>query len=356
MTVEKEDWEDLELGGEGYRERFIFSLRHKKVEELHLHHRWEMGKGQEKMRLDLYVKRRMKCSRTRAQKAIEMGAIRLNDRCAKPSSLVRPGDNVKLLLPYPLPPPIEAEKLPLKIVYEDDCLLLIDKAAGMVCHPTLGHRTGTMFQGLLFYFEGLQKKGLLSEEARPGLVHRIDADTTGLLVVAKSKEVLSFLSKQFQRHGVERFYQALVWGRLSSERGVIRYRIGPSLHDGTRWATFPEDSEWGRLAVTHYEVERHFGVATLIKCHLETGRTHQIRLHLAAIGHPLVGDQLYCKELPKVALLPEYAKKRSFLEGIQHHLLHARTLGFIHPCTGEKISFEVDLPEDFRRLLEVLES
>ena len=342
------------LGGEGYKEHFILSLRDKGADELYLHHCWEMGKGQTKMRLDLYVVRRMGCSRTKARKAIEMGAIRLNDELAKVSRFVRAGDHVKLLLPYPLPPPITSEDLSLDIIFEDDDLLLVNKRAGMVCHPTLGHRTGTMFQGLMFHFEELQRKGELEEGIRPGIVHRIDADTTGILVIAKNKDILSQLSAQFKEHSITRFYDALVWGDIKKKKGTISYRIGRSLGDQTQWTTFDNEVD-GRHAITHYEVRERFGLATLVRCRLETGRTHQIRLHFLALGHPLIGDKQYGGlRLPSELSVFRDDPRKSFLESMNRQALHAQFLAFLHPKTQERLSFQVDFPQDFQVLLDLL--
>jgi len=321
-------------------------------QDLYEHHRFVADKGQMPMRLDKFVTMRIEnATRTKVQKGIEMGTVLVNDRVIKSNYQIKPGDVVTVVLPNPpRNPELIAEDIPIDILYEDDDILLVNKAAGMVVHPGYNNYTGTLVNALLFHFKGLPE---YSDEMRPGLVHRIDKDTSGLLLVAKTEEALVFLAKQFFDHSIERKYQALVWGDVVQEQGTIRGNLARDLKDRRLSAVF-EDPEIGKHAVTHYRVLERFGFCTLIECQLETGRTHQIRAHMKHIGHPLFADDSYGgMKIVKQSKLPKYDQ---FIENcfktMPRQALHAMTLGFVHPKSRKSIHFEVPLPDDFRQLLE----
>lgn len=321
-------------------------------QDLYEHHRFVADKGQMPMRLDKFVTMRIEnATRTKVQKGIEMGTVLVNDRIIKSNYQIKPGDIVTVVLPNPpRNPELIAEDIPIDILYEDDDILLVNKAAGMVVHPGYNNYTGTLVNALLFHFKGLPE---YSDEMRPGLVHRIDKDTSGLLLVAKTEEALVFLAKQFFDHSIERKYQALVWGDVVQEQGTIRGNLARDLKDRRLSAVF-EDPEIGKHAVTHYTVLERFGFCTLIECQLETGRTHQIRAHMKHIGHPLFADDSYGgMKIVKQSKLPKYDQ---FIENcfktMPRQALHAMTLGFVHPKSRKSIHFEVPLPDDFSQLLE----
>lgn len=321
-------------------------------QDLYEHHRFVADKGQMPMRLDKFVTMRIEnATRTKVQKGIEMGTVLVNDRIIKSNYQIKPGDVVTVVLPNPpRNPELIAEDIPIDILYEDDDILLVNKAAGMVVHPGYNNYTGTLVNALLFHFKGLPE---YSDEMRPGLVHRIDKDTSGLLLVAKTEEALVFLAKQFFDHSIERKYQALVWGDVVQEQGTIRGNLARDLKDRRLSAVF-EDPEIGKHAVTHYRVLERFGFCTLIECQLETGRTHQIRAHMKHIGHPLFADDSYGgMKIVKQSKLPKYDQ---FIENcfktMPRQALHAMTLGFVHPKSRKSIHFEVPLPDDFSQLLE----
>jgi 23S rRNA pseudouridine1911/1915/1917 synthase len=260
------------------------------------------------------------------------------------------------MLPYPPPPELEPEDIPLDIRYEDEHLMILYKPAGMVCHPSLGHRTGTLVHALLWHFKNLPMR-YDGPEPRPGLVHRIDKDTTGIIAIAKSEFAMAHLSRQFFDRTPDREYQAIVWGDVKEDRGTIDTYITRNPSDRKFYLAVPEgDGDQGKHAITHYEVLERFGVATLVRCKLETGRTHQIRVHMKYIGHTLFGDKDYGGD--KILKGPNTQKYRQFMQNCLDILprqgLHARTLAITHPVTGERLSFESDLPDDMVSLLQRL--
>lgn len=315
-------------------------------QELYEHHRFTVDRGQESMRLDLYLQMRLEgVSRNKVQAAAKAGCVRVNDKETKSSYKVKPKDVITVLLPEP---PHEFELLPEKVdflvVYEDEDVLVVDKPAGLVVHPGVGNWTGTLVNGLLYYFQG--------SEAKPLLVHRIDKDTSGLLLVAKNEDAQVVLAKQFFDHTIERKYNALVWGDFDMDDGTITGNLARSPRD--RRVMDVCDDEHGKHAVTHWHVLERFGYVTLVECVLETGRTHQIRAHMRYIGHPLFSDASYGGD----AILKgtTFTRYRQFVENCfalcPRQALHARILGFEHPRTGKHLHFESPLPEDMHALVE----
>lgn len=321
-------------------------------DELYEHHRITANRKQELLRLDKFLLNRLNSSsRTRIQNAIKAEAVQVNDRPVKSNYRVKPFDVITITLPEP---PQEFKVMPepmdLDIRYEDPELLLVNKPAGMVVHPAFGHWSGTLVNGLAHHLQGLPTGR--NGEVRPGLVHRIDKDTSGLLVIGKSEYAMTHLSNQFFHHTIERTYLALVWGVPKETEGTIRSNIGRSLKDRKVQTVFPEGDQ-GRHAVTHYKVLKTFGKVALVQCNLETGRTHQIRVHMKHIGHPLFGDATYGGDRivygQRTGAYKIFAEKT--LELMPRQALHAKSLGFEHPTSREHLQFEAELPADFVELL-----
>ncbi len=309
-------------------------------------------KGQSLLRLDKFlVAHMMHCSRNRIQAAADSGNILVNGTAAKSSYRVKPFDRIQIVLPYPKREyEIFPEEIPLTIPYEDDDIVIVDKPAGMVVHPGVGNHSGTLVNAMTWHLRNLP---MYSEgNTRAGLVHRIDKNTSGLLVMAKNETALARLSKQFFDHSIQRRYVALVWGNFDTDEGTITGNIGRSPRDRQKMYVFADGSE-GKWAVTHWRVLRRFGYVTLVECRLETGRTHQIRVHMSWIGHPLFNDERYGGD--RILKGTTFSKYRQFIENcfetMPRHALHARLLGFVHPSTGREVCFESDLPDDFRALL-----
>lgn len=320
--------------------------------ELFEHLRIVADKGQAQLRIDKFLMNRVEnTSRNRIQHAIDSGSVRVNEKIIKASYKVKPLDVITVVLPDP-PRDTEVypEDLPLDVVYEDDDVLLVNKAAGMVVHPGYNNYTGTLVNALTFYLQ--QLPSLPGNTGRPGLVHRIDKGTSGLLVIAKNEWAMTYLAKQFFEHSIERKYLALVWGDLT-EAGTVSGYIGRDPRD-RRIMTLVDDPEQGKWSVTHYRVIERFGYVTLIECELETGRTHQIRAHMKSIGHPLFADAAYGGD--KIRKGTVFAKYRQFVDNcfaiISRQALHACSLGFEHPKTKEKCAFEVPLPVDMLAVLD----
>lgn len=320
---------------------------------LYEHYAITADKGQTPLRLDKFLTVRMeKCSRNRIQAAADSGNILVNDKPAKSSYKVKPLDRIRIVMPYPRREvEIVPQEIPLDILYEDDDLLIVDKAAGMVVHPGHGNYEGTMVNALAFH---LARRGIpAGEQTRAGLVHRIDKNTSGILVVAKNEQAHARLAKQFFDHTIERRYVALVWGNFDCDEGTITGHIGRSPRDRQKMFVF-EDGSQGKHAVTHWRVLRRYGYVTLVECRLETGRTHQIRVHMAWQGHPLFNDERYGGD--RILKGTTFAKYRQFVENcfalMPRQALHAQSLGFVHPTTYETIRFESDLPADFRAVLD----
>ena len=314
-------------------------------------------KGQSLLRLDKFLTAHMMhCSRNRIQAAADSGNILVNGVPAKSSYKVKPFDRIQVVLPYPKTEyEIVPEDIPLTIPYEDDDIVLVDKPAGMVVHPGVGNHSGTLVNAMSWHLRTLP---MFSEgNTRAGLVHRIDKNTSGLLVMAKNEQALARLGKQFFDHSIQRRYVALVWGNFEEDEGIITGNIGRSPRERQKMYVFADGSD-GKWAVTHWRVLRRFGYVTLVECRLETGRTHQIRVHRAWIGHPLFNDERYGGD--RILKGTTFSKYRQFIENcfatMPRHALHARLLGFEHPTTHEQVSFESELPADFKALLAKWES
>ncbi len=322
--------------------------------ELYEHYRFEIDKGQSPLRLDKYLATIMRnSSRSKIQSAADEGQLLVNGVAQKASYKVRPGDIVTIVMSRPkYSNELIAEDIPLNIVYEDDDLLIVNKEAGMVVHPGHGNYRGTLVNALTYHLKGTDIVEDGDSDMRAGLVHRIDKNTSGLLVVAKSEKSHTHLAKQFFDHSIKRRYIALVWGNIAEDEGTIVGNIGRSPKDRLKMFVF-EDGSDGKHAVTHYRVLHRFGYVTLVECHLETGRTHQIRIHMSWKGHPLFNDERYGGD--KILKGTTFSKYKQFVENcfsiMPRHSLHAKSLGFVHPTTGEQIHYECDLPEDFMALI-----
>lgn len=315
------------------------------------HFRFEVPKGQLLLRIDKFLMNMIQNStRNKIQNAATSGDIYVNDVAVKSNYKVKPGDVIRILLTHPpYENRIDPEDIPLNIVYEDNALLLINKEAGMVVHPGHGNYTGTLVHALAFHFDNLP----MNSSERPGLVHRIDKDTSGLLVIAKTEAAMTHLAKQFEAKTSEREYIALVWGNVKQDEGTITGNIARHVKDRMQMAVF-EDETIGKPAVTHYKVLERFGYVTLISCKLETGRTHQIRVHLKHIGHTLFNDERYGGHL--ILKGTTFTKYKQFVENcfkiLPRQALHAKTLGFVHPTTGEMMRFDTELPADLSEVIE----
>ncbi|PCJ23092.1 MAG: RNA pseudouridine synthase [Flavobacteriales bacterium] len=320
--------------------------------ELFEHFNFTSDQGQELLRVDKFLMARIpNTTRNKIQKAAIDGHIKVNKKPVKSNYKVKPFDEVTLELPYP-PQEIELipEDIPLDIIYEDDEVLVVNKQAGLVVHPGYGNFTGTLVNGLIFHFENLPKTDVPN---RPGLVHRLDKDTTGIMVVAKTDHALSHLGKQFFDRTSERRYNALVWGDVKEDSGTVEGNVGRSLKNRKVMEVFPEE-DYGKHAVTHYKVLKRYGYVTLIECKLETGRTHQIRIHMKYLGHPLFNDSSYGGD--RILKGTSFSKYKQFINNcfkiLPRQALHAKTLGFEHPKTGKWLNFDSDLPKDMKAVLE----
>lgn len=322
-------------------------------DELYEHFRFVADPGQQPLRVDKYLMNKVEnATRNKIQKAAKDGNIFVNDEAVKSSYKVKPNDVVRVLFTHP---PYEfllvPEDIPINIVYEDEDLLVVNKPAGMVVHPGHGNYSGTLINALTFHFDNLPN----NSSNRPGLVHRIDKDTSGLLVIAKTEDAMTHLAKQFFDKSIEREYVALVWGNVEADEGTIEGNIGRHPKNRLQNTVFQDDeAEKGKPAVTHFKVLERLGYVTLISCRLETGRTHQIRVHMKYIGHTLFNDERYGGE--KILKGTSFTKYKQFVENcfkvLPRQALHARTLGFVHPRTGEAIRLEAPVPEDMELCLE----
>lgn len=322
--------------------------------QLYEHFRFVVDSGQEPLRIDKYMLEKLQhSSRNRIQRAADAGFVHVNDRPVKRNYRVRPGDVVTLMLDRPRhDTSIEAEDIPLDVVYEDSQLMVVNKPAGLVVHPGVGNFTGTLVNALAWHLRDVE--GYDPNDPEVGLVHRIDKDTSGLLVVAKTPDAKTKLGLQFFNKTTHRSYNALVWGNVKDDEGRIEGNIGRDPKDRLRMAVFAPDSGIGKPAVTHYHVIERFGYVTLIECILETGRTHQIRAHMRSIGHPLFADERYGGM--EILRGERSASYRAFVQNCfslcPRQALHARTLGFVHPTTGKQMDFTSEWPEDMRQLIE----
>ena len=324
-------------------------------DELFEHFRVVVDKGQSLLRIDKFLSEKMQnASRNRLQMALDSGSILVNEKPVKPNYKVKPEDVITIVLSYPhRDMELICEDIPLDIIYEDESLLVVNKKAGMVVHPAYGNYKGTLVNALAGHFNpGLIGQALKSETFRPGLAHRIDKNTSGLLVIAKSEDVLNNLSYQFYERTINRHYLALAWGDFKEEEGTITGHVGRNLADRKIMDVFP-DGEHGKYAVTHYKVLERFGYVTLVQCKLETGRTHQIRVHFQHIAHPLFGDFEYGGD--RILRGTTSGKYKAFIENcfqlMPRQALHAKSLGFIHPATNKEMYFEAPIPEDMEAVL-----
>jgi len=308
--------------------------------------------GKKKERLDLFLANCIEnATRTKIQKLIEVDYVKVNGGFVKSSYQVQPRDFVEVVIPIsPRPDKIEPEEIPLEIIFEDEFLLVVNKPAGMVAHPAYANYTGTLVNALLHHSQNLSKQ---NTPERPGIVHRIDKDTSGLLVVAKDDWTHAKLAEQFSKHTTEREYWAVAWGIFKEKRGEINSNIARSKSDRKKFTASKAD---GKTAVTFYEVLKEFDFTSLLKLNLKTGRTHQIRVHLTSIGHPIFGDPTYGgRNISFGSTLPKIKSRvENLLIIMPRQALHAKTLGFFHPRTNEFLRFNSDLPADFKQLLEKL--
>ena len=317
--------------------------------ELYEHYRVVVDKGQSPLRIDKFLFSRIEnASRNKIQNAAKAECILVNGIAVKQNYKIKPQDIISIVMPEP-PRNTEVipQDIPIDIVYEDDDILIVNKAAGMVVHPSYANYDGTLVNALTYY---LNQEG---KGEKPELVHRIDKDTTGLLLVAKNEIAQTKLAKQFYDHSIERRYQALVWGDFDEDEGTINGNLARHPKDRRIVAVYPDGSQ-GRTAITHYKVLERFGYVTLIECTLETGRTHQIRAHLQFIKHPLFGDPTYGGDI--IVKGTTFTKYKQFVTNcfsiLPRQALHAKTLGFIHPTTNKFIQFDSELPDDMKEVLE----
>jgi 23S rRNA pseudouridine1911/1915/1917 synthase len=315
--------------------------------------RYEISDGKRKERVDTFLANSVEnATRTRIQKHIEAGLVTANGKIIKSNYKVSPGDEIVFTLPIaPRPETAEAEDIPLTVVFEDEYLMIINKPAGLVVHPSIGHYTGTLVNALLFHKENLSDFN--DPSTRPGIVHRIDKNTSGLLLIAKDNITHSRLAVQFSSHTIEREYQAVAWGIFKERKGEVQSFITRSKRDRK---LFTMSKDEGKFAHTFYEVVEEFEFASLVSLKLKTGRTHQIRVHLSGTGHPIFGDEVYGgnvirygDQLPKIR-----SRVENLLEIMPRQALHAKTLGFIHPHTKEFLRFDSELPADIQQLIEKL--
>ncbi len=315
--------------------------------EMFEHHRFVTDAGQKQLRIDKFLVNRIEnASRNKIQDAALAGNILVNNKPVKSNYKVKPNDIISIVMEYPRREiEIIPENIPLDIHYEDDYLLVVNKKPGMVVHPGHGNYSGTLVNALAWHLKDLPLFN--SEDPRPGLVHRIDKDTSGLLVIAKTEQAKNNLARQFFDKTTERSYVALVWGNMDEEEGTVTGHIGRSLKDRMQMKVYP-DGEIGKHAVTHYKVLERLGYVTLVQCILETGRTHQIRAHMKYIGHTLFNDERYGgHEILKGTTFTKYKQfVQNCFKVLPRQALHAKSLGFIHPHTGKKMSFDTDIPED----------
>ncbi|HEY4334679.1 MAG TPA: RluA family pseudouridine synthase [Puia sp.] len=323
-------------------------------EELYERLNLKIDKGQEPMRIDKFLVQRIEnASRNKIQKALEAGMVLVNNKPVASNYKIRPLDEIVCYSDKEAHgEEIVPEEMPLNIFYEDDEVMIVNKRPGLVVHPASGNYSGTLINGVAWYLR--QKNNTLTEQNLPrfGLVHRIDKNTSGLMVLAKTEKAVRSLAKQFFDHTVKRQYMALVWGDLVEDSGTIVAHVGRHQRFRKLFAAYPE-GDHGKEAITHYKVLERFGYVTLVQCVLETGRTHQIRVHMQHIGHPLFNDDTYGGD--KIVKGTVFSKYRQFVDNCfsicPRHALHAKTIGFTHPATGKEVLFESELPEDMKEVI-----
>ncbi len=322
-------------------------------EELYEHYRIAVDPKQSLLRIDKFLSDRLpNVTRSKIQDGIKENLVQVNGAAVKANYKIHPGDDISVLLPNPpRDTEVKPEDIPLDIIYEDNSLLVVNKSAGMVVHPAFNNWTGTLVNALTYHFQNLPT--MPNNDGRPGLVHRIDKDTSGLLVIAKTEKAMSHLARQFFDHSIERTYYALVWGEPEPAKGTINVNLGRNPKDRKDTIAFP-DGESGRTAITHYETLQNIRYVSLIKCNLETGRTHQIRAHMRYIGHPLFNDAQYGGN--RVLKGTVFTKYKQFVDNcfklMPRQALHAKSLGFVHPETDKQVQFDSELPEDFSAVID----
>ena len=322
-------------------------------QELFEHHRFKVDPGQSAIRIDKYIFSRMEnTSRTRIQNAADAGNILVNNKPVKPNYRVRPGDTIQIVLPDP-PREIELipEDIPINIIYEDDDVVVVNKEAGMVVHPAYGNYRGTLVNALMWHFKDLPL--FSTGELRPGLVHRIDKNTSGILVIAKNELALNRLSKQFFDRTTDRKYVAIVWGVPDPREGTITGHVGRNVKDRKIMQVFPDGSQ-GKHAISHYRVIEDLGYVSIMECKLETGRTHQIRVHFSHIRHPLFNDEEYGGD--QILKGTSFTKYQQFVRNcfkiLPRQALHAKSLAFDHPVTGKRLFFDSEFPADMQNVID----
>lgn len=326
-------------------------------DELFEHHRIVADAKQSLVRIDKFLMDRLpNVTRTKIQGGIHEGFVKVNEKTVKPNYRVHPLDVITIAFPEPpRDTDVVPENIPLNIVFEDEHLLVVNKPAGMVVHPAYQNWSGTLVNALAYHFSNLPQ--MPGNEGRPGLVHRIDKDTSGLLVIAKNEATITGLAKQFFDHTIERTYWALVWGAPDPPEGTINVHVGRSPKDRRVTVAFP-DGDMGRHAITHYTTLQDYRYVSLVACRLETGRTHQIRAHMKYLGHPLFNDAMYGGD--QILKGTTFSKYKQFVDNcfklLPRQALHAKTLGFIHPITKKRMEFDSELPEDIKAVLEKWEN
>lgn len=321
-------------------------------DELFLKYSFDVDGGQEPVRIDRYLVNKIEgASRNKLQEAIERKQVLVNSKAVKSNYKVKPEDHIQVSVDKePTEMEVVPEDIPLDIMYEDDDLMIVNKVAGMVVHPGFGNYRGTLLNALAFILD----KKALHRGKRPWLVHRIDKNTSGLLVVAKTDKALAHLSKQFKKHTIERTYHALVWGSMEEKEGTVDTIIGRDQYDRKKFVVLPTDAGRGKHAITHYKVLEDFLYTSLVECKLETGRTHQIRVHMKHLGHSLFSDDFYGGN--RILKGVVFSKYKQFVDNcfsiMPRQGLHAKSLGFEHPTTGEWMQFEADLPLDMATVVE----
>jgi 23S rRNA pseudouridine1911/1915/1917 synthase len=314
-----------------------------------------VDKGQEPMRLDKFLTARLEnASRNKVQNAIESGRVLVNGKTVPANHRIKPGEEIIVYSDKEVhTEEIIPEEMPLNIVYEDNDVMIIHKPVGLVVHPAIGNYSGTLINGVAYYLLQQNNNLTTTDLPRYGLVHRIDKNTSGLMVLTKNAKALANISKQFFNHTVHRQYVALVWGDIADDSGTVRAHVGRHKRFRKVFDAYP-DGDYGKEAVTHYKVLERFGYVTLVQCELETGRTHQIRVHMQHIGHPLFNDDVYGGD--KIVKGTVFTKYKQFVDNAfalcPRHALHAKTIGFKHPTTKEEVKFDSEIPEDMRKVIE----
>lgn len=324
-------------------------------EELYERMNIVVDKGQEPMRIDKFLVARIEhASRNKVQQAIESGRVLINGKQVSSNHKIKPGEEILVYSDKAVQgEEIIPEKMPLNIVFEDDEILIINKPVGLVVHPASGNKSGTLINGIAYHLR--QQNSSITEASLPrfGLVHRIDKNTSGLMVLGKTEKAIASLAKEFFHHTIHRFYVALVWGDMENDTGTIRAHVGRHKRFRKMFDAYP-DGDYGKDAITHYKVLERFGYVTLIQCVLETGRTHQIRVHMKHLGHPLFNDEIYGGD--RIVKGTVFTKYRQFVENCfaicPRHALHAQSIGFIHPKTRQKVEFDSEIPDDMSNLIE----